>query len=347
MRGHEFVVRQMASLAVAGCFAGQAASLAAAPEPAPATQAADTARDEVAPGVDAGLIAEVLRDRIPLSAARVSVRWGRETAVLHGEGFGFFGHDTQFSISAEQVRDVLRRFDEADFLAMPDRVGGGAPPVGPIRQGGPIRRQPPEVLMGEVGLTIDGRTKSVVQIGGGEQSQPLAKLAGDVLALAREAARTGLRVPNFAEGLAMLADGRLRPEALSVIVQRNYQGSASPEKAGFLLRLEGAAVTARRNSAGKGLGPEHRLVLSDDEAKQLATLIAEADFAALPVNLHASAHTDFIVRVFRFNKGVQARPNFAKIAPDTHGEKQRAFDRLFAEFEKLNERVLKDGAPVE
>ncbi|MFQ5733643.1 MAG: hypothetical protein ACE5KM_17030, partial [Planctomycetaceae bacterium] len=56
-------------------------------------------------------------------------------------------------------------------------------------------------------------------------------------------------------------------------------------------------------------------------------------------------YTDFNVTVLNHRKSMQAR-RFARLTPQTHGEKQKQFDRIFTAMQKLHQRVVKEGKAV-
>lgn len=90
-----------------------------------------------------------------------------------------------------------------------------------------------------------------------------------------------------------------------------------------------------------GWSKPRRLRLSAAEVADLARAAAAARPADLPGNLYSSSYQDLQIGVLNRTKSVQSR-QFAKMTPQTHGEKQERFDKLVAVLEALKTRV---GAP--
>ena len=57
---------------------------------------------------------------------------------------------------------------------------------------------------------------------------------------------------------------------------------------------------------------------------------------------YAPTYTDVTDAVLDYNKNIPARP-YLDVTAETHGEKQKAFDRMYTAFRELHERVQKEG----
>ena len=293
-------------------------------------------------------IDKLLQGKGQWSEAMIRVSWagavfGRgqgRSAVVYGRGLGIWKRSTQFKLSKKELQSLLKLVKESKFDTMKKSYGGNP-------RGGRIRGAP-EFLQGQVSLTIGSVTKSVTQLGGGEQSQELKKLATGLLDVCEKAAKNNpVTAASLGEGLKKLSKEELLPETFSVLVHRVIQKrDNAPKEEGFLLRINGRTVTTRRRITGKGIGPEHRLELTPKQFQAILKVIAENEPEKFPVNMWAKFYTDFNVNLLQHRKSMQAR-QFARLTPQTHGEKQKQFDRIFARMQKLHQQVLKEGKKVE
>jgi hypothetical protein len=303
-------------------------SLLAAPVPEEKTTPPDVKKFHEA-------IGELLDGTRPLDSVRIAVVWSGRQIDLHGNGLAFIDRKSQVKLSREEVRKALDTLQKADFGGMADSFGGiNFPPGGP-RPRIPIR------ILGSVGVTIEGVTKGSRQLGGGEQSEALAKLATDLIALVAAPGREASTPTSLADGLDKIGKGTLDPQTLGILVHRLIEQPGQPGE-GFLMRLEGNKVTCQSNVRDKGYGPTKTLILDRKELEALTKLLLDNKAAEFPVNLWAVTYTDFNLRVLGMEKSMQAR-QFAGKTPDTHGEQQKQFDRIYAQLEALAQRTLKEG----
>lgn len=296
---------------------------------------------DIAKNIDA-----VLAGKIPLDQVRIKAHWAPRggqgaTVQIYGRGLGIWNRQVQFSVTKQQILDMLRHLKKAKFAAMPQRFGGLD-----FKGPGP-RPGVPEVLVGEVTLVIGAKRKSVFQLGGGKQSAELAKLAATIINACVEPAKTGLREGRWAkdlsDGLRKIAQKKLDPLTLSLLVHRIQGQGTGPT--GWLMRVEGTTVTVQvRGKRGYG-----RKIVYEMPRKQLEAMIDlllknHAD--QLPINLYANDYTDLRIEVLDKEKSMQAR-KFARMTPQTHGERQKQFDRIFAALDQLHREALAKGKKSE
>jgi hypothetical protein len=135
-----------------------------------------------------------------------------------------------------------------------------------------------------------------------------------------------------------------------VILQREESQTndekAEKNKDRWILRLEGRSATARRILGGKKPEATRRLVLSESDFRELVNLLAAEPVESLPTNLYAPAYTDLRITVLSQSRSVMAR-RFLHMTPETHGEKQKAFDRIFEALRKVEERAEREGTNIE
>ena len=244
---------------------------------------------------------------------------GLRSAILFGSGAGVWNRERQASLPRERLLALLRKLADAGFPRMPETYGAAA---------GEAK------LICSVRLELDGAGKRVQQLASGPRSPALMRLAEDVLEAAEEAGRAGPQAASLTEGLGRIARGELAPELLVLHVLRQSETPGAP--AGWDLGIEGGKATLQRLPAPDGETPRTvRLDAADLAA--LAGRLAAARLEELPGNLWAPEYTDFEVRVLNRRRSLQAR-QFAGLTPETHGEAQQRFDRLWEALEALYRR---------
>jgi hypothetical protein len=325
--------------------AGLAAVLAMglpAPQPTPREKPEADRDREAAVGPDriGPELEKRIRGQAKLDDVRVEVIWPRggtsTVARVYGNGVGIWNRRRQFRMSRARVISMLETLREARFGSMPDRFGESEEDE---RNEGPR-------LKGRIAVRAGWVSKTVIQLVDGEQSAEFASLAERLLTICERPARKGVEAASLSDGLKKLASGELAPETLQVTVQRRF---AKPDieagQAGWILQLEGRRVLAEVLPAGKTIVPDTLLVLSDAEFHGLAQLLADNHAGEIPINVYAPEYTDIQLGVLRWSRAISGR-RFLNLTPETHGEKQRSFDRLYEAFKALYEHARRDGTAV-
>ncbi len=150
-----------------------------------------------------------------------------------------------------------------------------------------------------------------------------------------------MKARDLDDGLHKIQSKELLPQTLRLLVHRLPEGGKGEA---FLMRLEARTVTSQERS-DKGYGPMRRLDLSDKDLAALLQVLIDNQAGELPINVWAEHYTDFVVGVLNHEKNMQAR-QFARMTPQTHGEKQKHFDAIYATLADLHRRVLKEGTLV-
>jgi hypothetical protein len=245
---------------------------------------------------------------------------GLRSATVFGSGVGIWNRERQLVLPRERVLALLRELEAAGFPRMRETYGDAGDEI---------------ELICRVRLDLDGATKQVHQLTTGPQSPVLMRLARGILETAEEAGRAGPQAASLTEGLGMIARGELAPELLMVHVLR--QSEAAGSAAGWQLALEGGKAVLQPTPAPDGQGARTAHLAAADIA-EIAGQLAAARLEEMPANLWAPEYTDFEVRVLNNRRSLQAR-QFAGMTPETHGEAQRRFDRLWEELEALNRKL--------
>jgi hypothetical protein len=247
---------------------------------------------------------------------------------------GIWDGSVQFRLSRAQVLEIVRLLLEAKVGAMPQP--GAKPSAGAARKA-------PLQMRGDLLVVAGSERTQLQQLTRGEQSEALSRLVTRLLELSEKAAAGGIRASSLQDGLAKVGDGTLAPQTFLVLVRR--QTTAGSEGDSFLLRVEGLRASDRLMPKDRTPPPARELTLTDVYLRKLALAIRAQDPASLAKTTYAPTYTDVTIAVLDHERNVPARP-YLDVTPETHGEKQKAFDRLYAMLRELHERVQKDGTPA-
>jgi hypothetical protein len=332
-----------------------AACLAAAPPLPAAAKAQDADRKATqAPGESSvdrlgPAIAKRIAGKASLDDVRIEATWRRKTEIVgsrvYGNGVGIWRDRTQFHLSREQVLDLLRAFEKARFSAMPKQFGSDEESEDEEEREKDEAKEK-TFFQGTIGLRIGSDQKRVAQTTVGEQSAAFRDLARKIIAVSEEAAATGVGASSLFDGLSKVAAGKLAPETLQILVQRNAgRPGANPDASSWILRIDGRRVVDRTTTPDGKSSAQRLLTLPEEDFRKLAEILSGADPQSFPRNLYSAQYVHLVLRVLAGRADFTARP-FAGMTAETHGAKQAAFDRVDAALSALHERVAKDGADV-
>lgn len=337
--------------------AAVAASLGAAVPEAGGAHRQDSARHGAAAKqaptrdtIDAAL-SKRIRGEASLDDVRIDVNWRRKTGIVtarvYGNGIGIWNDASQFRLSRDEVLAMLKALEAARFGAMP-------PHYGSVEEGEEEEDEKKEkedkkekaYLSGAIGLRVGSDIKRVAQYLKGEQSKAFRKLCEKILDVSEKAAKSGIGVSSMGDGLAKIASEGLAPETLQVMVHRTSdRPGPGAEDGSWTLRMDGRRVTDRTIQGGKAPAPPRLLILPDRDFRALAAVLAENALGDLPRNLYSPQYLTMDVRVLKQHSDISAR-RYAGTTAETHGAKQVAFDRIYAAFLALHQRVEKEGTAL-
>jgi hypothetical protein len=278
-----------------------------------------------------------------LDDIEIDVSWqleqGNRSAHIWGDGVGIWQDSVQFRLSRDQVLSLVKMLADAKIGAMP-QPGARAPAPSPKSARSPLR------LRGELTVIAGDVRTHRQQLTKGEQSEALSGLAMRILEISEKAAAAdGVRASSLQDGLAKVAAGTLAPQTFSATVRRQAtsvkEGEAGPE--GWLLRIQGRRASDRLMPKGQLPPPPRELELSESDFRKLVQGVQADDPTSLPPNTYAPAYTDVTITVLDRTKNVPARP-YLDVTPETHGEKQKSFDRLYELLRAIHETVQSQGA---
>lgn len=275
-------------------------------------------------------LSDLAAGRLDPRTLRIELRWLKDgsavTARLFGSGTGIWNDRAAFSLSRSDVLSIAGAVKKAGFGSMPDQIG-----------------EPTEKprLRGQMTVSVADKRKRVVQFADDEESEPLAALASRIIDLSRKRAERGVTASSLTDALAKLSSGVLAPETLSLISQRSPErpDSVGP---GWLLHLEGRQVLGRPYAQRGGYGKQRRFELSNPDFQSLVRVVRESDPAGLPSSLYASDYTEVRIEILQWSRDLLARRS-PGVTPQTHGDRQKAFDRVVDFLRALAARVEKEG----
>ena len=301
----------------------------------PAATAKPPAADPLDAALEKRVAGKASLDDVEIDASWLLESGPNRSVRIWGSGLGIWEKTVQFRLSREQVVSVLKMLLDAKAGMIPQP---GAKPPAPVAKA-PIQ------LRGELTVVAGDVRFHRQQVTKGEQSEALAALVTRIIEFSEKAAADGIRASNLQDGLAKVADGTLAPQTFSAAVRRQATASTEPGGESFLLRMEGRRVTDRLMPKGQLPPPARELTLSDADFRKLVLRIREDNPESLARNTYAPVYTDVTVAVLGHDKNVPARA-YLDVTAETHGEKQKAFDRMYALFRELHERVQKEGTPA-
>jgi hypothetical protein len=274
-----------------------------------------------------------LAGKASLDDVMIDVRWRFDDvytpARVFGDGVGVWNRSVGVRVPRAQVRALIRKLASSRFGSLPDSAGD----------------EESRVLTGRIVVSAGAVRKAVSQTADGTQSPLLKDVAEGVLRLCKKAAGDGgVHASSFEDGFAEIVSGKLGPGALELRMFRKPPAGGSPTAAAWDLHIFGLYVYDRQ--IGGAHDTARQLRLSNADFQALARELSAANIGTLPGNLYAPTYTDLNVSLLDQHKSIQARA-FSGMTPQTHGEKQAAFDRLAKTLEALRDRVLHQGKKVD
>lgn len=253
---------------------------------------------------------------------------------VFGQGVGVWKREKQFPVSKQQFREILEEFRDAGFVDWHDLYGGSAEPGAGVK------------IICRAGLSIDSNFKMVSQTEKGKQFHPLRTLTARIFALSRGSTAEGVIADSLTDGLRKLETGKLNPVTFQLLLHRRIEDRAELNKdQGWILRVDGRRASHQTIRQKAGYSDPVELDLSEEEFLGLTRTLAISEVESFPLNLFADSYTDLSLQILNRKKSVQAR-QFRGVTPDTHGERQRSFDKILALLTKLNSKVESSGQPV-
>ena len=261
---------------------------------------------------------------------------GPRSLLLFGNGVGVWKGAKQFRVDVKVVREMLTSIDKAGFCAWPDkasRIGREKEP----------EVEPDAVQMDRaISLTIGDVSKAVTHIVDSPESAAFTTLVAHLLDTCEPNGQRGIAAESLQDGLAKLRDGALATEVLQVTLNCPQQTATDPE--GWLVRLSGNGVEAERNTKAAGYSDRKRMRLTDQQVRDLAKTLLDANFTGLPGNIVGAGYTDLRVEILSRTRAVQMR-EFAGARPAAKPDAQEAFSKLRQVLYAIYQQATREAKP--
>ncbi len=290
----------------------------ASPSPAaePTTQAGEGAALEAA--LHAALANPAQRAAVRIEAS------GRLAQDLHfltlyGRGVGFWNQERQFQLKPSQVEAALRIVLDRHLCRLPENIGGEEeePEVIWDRSGPPHKRgDDPRILLRTLTITVGTRSRTIVQETEVPEAKPLREGLAELASLCRKPAARGITAHDLAEGLGLVASGKLAPEALILSVNAPQLRSLKDNSGqGWILRIEHGRIITQSQALGSGYVTIADRPLEPHEIQKLAKELLAAGIATLPNQVNTPAYLHLNLRVLGNAIQVMARTYAGKPTP--------------------------------
>jgi hypothetical protein len=275
---------------------------------------------------------EILAGRRPLAEVELNVIGGRPDRghlTVYGSGVGIWNREKQFALTPDEHKELLKRLVTSGLFEMPERPR-------PAKETEPSPDAP--AILRSVGVRIGDLERVVAQTDRVWTLPALEALVADLFKLCEKPASKGTGASTLTEGLEKVAEGKLAPETLLVVLNLPPVAAGKSSKAanGFVAALEGGALTWSEQVPGEP-AVTVRSALSAERIRSLAALLARSGLEKLPVNLYRERYVDLTSTVLGRVKTLQAR-NFAGLKPGKHPAQQEALETII-------EAVLALGPP--
>lgn len=247
-----------------------------------------------------GRLDEVLAGKRPLAEVRIDAVWsgqGHTSLTVFGNGVGIVNRERQFQVAPAEQRTLLKLFTRHGFFEMPEKP---KPPAAARPVNGPA-------IMRAVSLTIGDLSKSVLQTDKVNTLPALETLVEALFAGCDKAARKGRTAASLAEGLDLVARGKLAPEVLSMVVSQPAQASDADAQEGFVITIDGAVMTHTPQRVGTLTAVPRRRLVTPEEVREVASVLRDGGWAKLPNNVFRPRYVDVSVTILRHSRVVQAR----------------------------------------
>ncbi len=272
---------------------------------------------------------------------------GVRKLTVYGRGIGIWNGERQFELGTTRTGAVLRLLVERKFADLPELLGGEEEeardeagirerPLDPPPPGGK-KAEAPRYLLRTLSVTVGDVTRTVIQEAQVPEAAPFEKLLADLVELCRKPAADGVGAPDLASGLRMVAEGKLAPETLAILVNApQLRSLPSQEGQGWILDLRHGELSDATQTLGRGVVHRTHRRMSPEEIRELARKLLDAGAPSLPARIHTSGYTHLTIQVLNHKVSVMARTYAG--TPDAAAKKAAArFARVRAILHSLHE----------
>lgn len=240
--------------------------------------------------------------------------------TLYGRGVGFWNKERQFQLDPSQVKKSIRVILDHHLCRLPETIGGEeeAPEIIRGRPAPPHKRgDAPRYLLRTLTVTVGERSRTIVQEADVPEAKPLEKGLAELASLCRGPAAKGVTAHDLANGLALVASGKLAPEALILSVNAPQLRSLKDNTGqGWILRIEHGRIVAQSQALGSGYLTIVDRPLEPREIQKLAKELLTAGVASLPAQVNTPGYLHLNLRVLGNAIQVMARTYAGTPSPE-------------------------------
>jgi hypothetical protein len=267
-------------------------------------------------------VEEVLAGQRPLAEVRLEVVGGRPNRrglIVYGSGVGIWNQEKQFALAPEELKELLRRTVAAGLFEMPERPR-------PERSAEPSPNAP--VIVRAVAVRVGELERIVGQNDRVWTLPALEALVAELFGLCEKQASEGTGAATLTDGLQKIAQGKLAPETLQVILNIPPVAAGATERAmtGVIVVLDGGVLKWTDQAPGSA-GVAVPVPVTGEGLRSLVSVLAGSGLEKLPVNLFRARYVDLNVRVLGSSRSVQARA-FVGMDPAKHSAQQAALEKV-------------------
>jgi len=242
--------------------------------------------------------------------------------TLYGRGIGFWNRERQFRLDDKQVAMAIRIVLKHKLARLPENIGGEEEEETVVH--GDAARPPherngknPQRLLRTLILSAGELSRPIVQEAEVPEAAALEKGLSELASLCRKPAAKGIAAHDLEEGLALIASGKLAPEALVLSVNAPQLRSLKDNTGqGWILRIEHGRIIAQSQTLDAGYRTVTNRLMEPKEVRELAKRLLAAGVQTLPGQVNTPGYLHLRLRVLSSSTQVMARPYASKPTPE-------------------------------
>jgi len=235
---------------------------------------------------------------------------GLHFLTLYGRGIGFWNRERQFELSERKVKNAIQIILRRHLCRLPEHIGGEEEPEDE-RHPRPLDRRngkAPRFLLRALIVTAGSQSRTIVQETEVPEAKPLVDGLSELAALCRKPAAKGRTATSLEDGLTLVAQGKLAPEALTISVNAPELRSLKNNSGqGWTLRIEHGRIHTQSQELGKGYVTLTDRPMEPNAIRRLAKELLNANAVALPNQVSTPGYLHLRIGVLSHSIQVMAR----------------------------------------